>query len=77
MSLNISSNDPSRSIDRTSEELGLDLRKFDKANTPEARAKLNELVHDLEAFGKNAAKLHADLPKLAVTAPVLYATGRI
>ena len=59
-------------------ELGLHLRAFDKANTPEARAKLNELVHDLEAFGKNAAKLENDATKFAGAAPIRFATtGRI
>jgi hypothetical protein len=48
-----------------------------KADTPEAQAKLDGLMRDLETFGKNAAKFETDLATFAGSAPVRFATGRI
>jgi hypothetical protein len=59
-------------------EVALATKEFKEANTPEARAKLGELAHDLEALRKSVLKLHTDVNLFTATAPIrLAATGRI
>jgi hypothetical protein len=58
--------------------LGFDIHELNKANTPEAREKLDQFMRDLSELTQRAVKLEADTGKFAAAAPLRLAmTGRI